>query len=97
MTQSTTKPMTKLARARRAGAFTALLAIIGVTAVMAGVTTAQAADLQATEASSDDAANQQAAGPGYAVAARPGPYASVRHDRRAVTAPAARKDFQDVK
>jgi len=90
-----TQSMTKLGRATRFGAFTAMLAIIGMTAVMAGAKTARAADLQANEASQDDETNRQAAGFGYAVA--PGPYASARRDRRVVTAPAPRKDFQDIK
>ena len=91
-----TQSMTKLARAMRAGAFTAMLTIIGVTAVMASVKTARAWDPQASEATVDDEMNRQAAGRGYAVAPRPGPYASARRDRRIETPPATRKDFQDL-
>jgi hypothetical protein len=90
-----TQSMTKLGRATRAGAFTAMLAIIGVTAVMASVKTARAWDRQASEATVDDEINRQAAGQGYAVAPRPGPYASAHRDRRIETSPAPRKDFQD--
>ncbi len=90
-----TRSMTRLGRATRAGAFTAMLAIIGVTAVMAGVKTARAWDLQASEATVDDEMNRQAAGQAHAVASRPGPYASARRDRRIATPPATRKDFQD--
>ena len=93
MTQSTTK----LGRATRAGAFTAMLAIVGVTAVTAGMTTARAADLQASEASQDDAINRQVLGQDDAVAARPGPYASVHRGRGIETPPATHKDFQDIK
>jgi len=92
-----TQSMTKLGRATRAGAFTAMLAIIGVTAVMAGVKTARAWDPQASEATVDDEMNRQAAGQGYAVAARPGPYASAPQHRRVETPPATRTDFQDIK
>ena len=92
-----TQSMTKLGRATRVGAFTATLAIIGVTAVMASVKTAQAADLQASEATEDDAINRQAAGLGDTVAPLPGPYASARPDRRRETPPTAHKDFQDIK
>jgi hypothetical protein len=93
-----TQSMTKRGRATRAGAFTAMLAIIGVTAVMASAKTARATDLQASEATQDDETNRQATGPGYAVAARPGPYASARRNR-GVAGPSAapRKDFQDIK
>ena len=90
-----TQSMTRLGRATRAGAFTTMLAIIGVTAVMASVKTARAWDRQASEATVDDEVNRQAAGQGQAVAARPGPYASARRDRRSETPPAPRKDFQD--
>ena len=92
-----TQFMTKLGRATRASAFTAMLAIIGVTAVMASVKTARAFDQQASDAAADDEMNRQAAGQGYAVAPRPGPYASARRDRRIETPPATRKDFQDIK
>jgi len=92
-----TQLMTKLGRTTRAGAFTAMLAIIGVTAVLASVKTAQAWDPQANEASQDDETNRQAAGIGYAAAPQPGPYASARRDRRSESRPAARKDFQDIK
>jgi hypothetical protein len=91
-----TQSMTKLGRATRAGAFTAMLAIIGVTAVMASVKTARAWDAQAGEATADDEINRQAAGQGYALAPRPGPYASAR-DRHIETPPATRKGFQDIK
>ena len=89
-----TQSMTRLGRAR---AFTAMLAIIGVTAVMAGAKTARAFDLQASDAAEDDAINRQVAGQDHAVVPQPGPYASARRDRRVVTAPAARRDFQDMK
>jgi hypothetical protein len=92
-----TQSMTKLGRATRAGAFTAMLAIIGVTAVMAGVKTARAWDPQASEATVDDELNRQAAGQGYAVAQRPDPYASALRHRRPDTPAATRKDFQDLK
>jgi hypothetical protein len=95
MTQSMIQSMTKLGRATRAGAFTAMLAIIGVTAVMASVKTARAWDRQASEATLDDEINRQVARQGFTVAARPGPYASASRDRRVETAPAPRKDFQD--
>jgi hypothetical protein len=85
--------MTKLGRATRTGAFTAMLAIIGVTAVMAQ--TAGAWDRQASEDALDDAINRQAAAQGSAVAARPGSYASARRDRRIENPPAAPRDFQD--
>jgi hypothetical protein len=91
-----TQFMTKLGRATRAGAFTAMLAIVGVTAVMAGVKTARAWDRQASEATLDDEMNRQSTGQGYAVAQRPGSYASARRDRRIETPAATRKDFQDV-
>jgi len=91
-----TQSITKFGRATRAGAFTAMLAIIGVTAVMAGVKTARAWDRQASEATVDDEMNRQAAGQGHAVAPRPGPYASVRRDRHMETAAATRKDFQNI-
>ena len=91
MIQSMTKP----GRAMRTGAFTAMLAIIGVTAVMAGANTARAWDQQASEATLDDAMNRQAARPGPAVVPRSGPYASAHSDRRPETPPATRKDFQD--
>ena len=81
--------MTKLGRATRAGAFTAMLTIIGVTAVMASVKTARAWDPQASEATVDDEMNRQAAGQGYVVGPRPGPYASARRDRRIETPLAA--------
>jgi len=90
-----TYSMTRLARAPRAGAFTAMLAIIGVTAVMAGVKTARAWDQQATEATMDDEINRQAAAQGHATAARPGSYASAR-TRRVEIPPATRRDFQDI-
>ncbi len=45
-----TQSMTKLGRATCAGAFTAMLAIIGVIAVMASVKTAGAWDQQAGDA-----------------------------------------------
>ncbi len=90
-----TQSMSKLARATRAGAFTAMLAIIGVTAVMASAKTAWACDQQGSEATVGDAVNRQAAAYGHAVASRPGPYASARRDRRIETPPTARKDFQD--
>jgi hypothetical protein len=91
-----TQSMTKLGRATRAGAFTAMLTIIGVTAVMASVKTARAWDPQASEATVDDEMNRQAAGQGYVVGPRPGPYASARRDRRIETPLGARKDFQDI-
>ena len=91
-----TQSMTKLGRATRAGAFTAMLTIIGVTAVMASVKTARAWDPQASEATVDDEMNRQAAGQGYVVGPRPGPYASARRDRRIETPLAARKDFQHI-
>jgi hypothetical protein len=87
--------MTKLGRATRAGAFTAMLAIIGVTSVMTGVKTARAWDQQASEATVDDEINRQAAGQGRVVVLRSGAYASARRDRRVETPPATRKDFQD--
>ena len=87
--------MTKLGRSTRAGAFTAMLAIIGVTAVMASAKTARAWDQHASEATVDDEMNRQIAGQGYVVAPRPGPYASARRERHVETPPAARKDFQD--
>jgi hypothetical protein len=93
MTQSTTKP----GRATRVGAFAAMLAIIGVTAVMAGVKSARAYDPQASEDAMDDAANRQAAGRGYAVAPRPGSYASTHRDRRIEFPAATPRDFQDIK
>ena len=92
-----TQLMTKLGRATRTGAFTAMLVIIGVTAVMASAKAAQAADLQASEAADDDVTNRQAVGPGYAAAPARGPYANARHDRRSEASPAPRKDFQDIK
>jgi hypothetical protein len=91
------RTMTRLARATRAGAFTAMLAITGLTAVMASVKTARAWDQQANEASQDDAANRQAAGEGLAVAPQPGPYASAHRERPVASLPAAQKDFQDIK
>ena len=91
-----TQFMTKVGRATRTGAFTATLAIIGVTAAMAGVKTARAFDQQASEAAADDEMNRQAAGQGHAIVARLGPYASARRDRRSETPPAARRDFQDI-
>jgi hypothetical protein len=90
-----TQSLTRLARTTRTGAFTAMLAIIGVTAAMAGVKTARAWDQQASEATVDDAMNRQAAGEGHVVARRLGPYASARRDRRVEAPPMARKDFQD--
>jgi hypothetical protein len=87
--------MTKIGRAMRAGTFTAMLAIIGVTAAMASVKTARAFDQQASEATMEDAVNRQVAAQGPVVAARPGPYASARRDRRSEPPPATRKDFQD--
>jgi hypothetical protein len=87
--------MTKLGRATRAGALTAMLAIIGVTAVMASVKTARAWDPQASEATVDDEINRKVAQQGDVAAPRHGPYASARRDRRVDTPPAARKDFQD--
>ena len=92
-----TRSMTKLARATRAGAFTAMLAIIGVTAVMASAKTARAWDRQESDATQDDAINRQAAGQDDVITSRPGPYASAHRDRRNETMPAARKDFQDTK
>jgi hypothetical protein len=92
-----TRSMTKLGRATRAGAFAAMLAIIGVTAVMASVKTARAWDAQAGEAAADDEINRQAAGRGDAVAAQPGSYASARRERRIETPPETRKSFQDLK
>ncbi len=92
-----TQSMTKLGRATRASAFTAMLAIIGVTAVMVSAKTARAWDRQASEASLDDEINRDAAGQGYAVAPRPGPYASARRDRRIEAPTVTRKDFQDIK
>jgi hypothetical protein len=92
-----TQSMTKLGRATRAGAFTAMFAIIGVTAVTASGQTARAWDSQASEATQDDAINRQAAGLGDVVGAPRGPYASGRRDRRSETPPATRKDFQDIK
>jgi hypothetical protein len=89
-----TKSMTKLGRATRA--FTATLAIVGVPAVLASVQTARAFDPQATSAAWDDEINRKAAGQGYAVAARAGPYASARRDRRIETPRATRKDSQDI-
>ena len=89
--------MTKLGRAARAGALTAMLAITGVTAVIAGATSAQAWDRQGGEATEDDATNRQAAGRGATIAARPGPYASARRDRGGNTPSATPKGFQDIK
>jgi hypothetical protein len=90
-----TQSMTKLGRATRAGAFTAMLTIIGVTAVMASVKTARAWDPQASEATVDDEMNRQAARQGHVVAPQPGPYASARRERHVEVPPATRKDFQD--
>ena len=87
-----TQLMTKLARAMGVGALAAMLAIIGMTAVMASVKTARAWDRQASEAGLEDEINRHAAGQGHAVATRPGPYASAR---RIEPPPATRKDFQD--
>ena len=92
-----TRLMTKFGRATRTRAFTAMLAIIGVTAVMASVKTARAFDQQASDATDDAAANWRAAGQGHVVAPRPGGYASAPRDRRVESAPAPRKDFQDIK
>jgi hypothetical protein len=89
--------MTKLARMTRAGAFTAMFAIVGVTAVMASAKTARAWDRQESEATQDDAINRQVAGQDAAVAPRPGPYASVHQGRRIETPAATHKDFQDIK
>ncbi len=58
--------MTKLGRAPRAGAFTAMLAIIGVITVMASVKTARAWDQQASEAALENAASRPADQQGYA-------------------------------
>jgi hypothetical protein len=88
-----TKSMTKLGRATRA--FTAALAIVGVTAVMASVKTARAFDPQASEATVDDEMNRQAAGQHYAVAPPRGSSASARRDRRIETPTAT--NFQDIK
>jgi len=90
-----TQSMTKLGRATRVGAFTAMLTIIGVTAVTASVKTARAWDPQASEATVDDEMNRQAARQGYVVAPQPGPYASARRERRVEAPPATRRDFQD--
>ena len=90
-----TSSMTKLARATRA--FTATLAIVGVSAVLASVQTARAWDRQVGSAGIDDEINRQAAGPAYAVAAPAGPYASARRHGRIETPIAAHKDFQDIK
>lgn len=84
-------------RRRVTRAFTAMLAIIGVTAVMAGAKTARAWDRQASEAALDHEMNGQAAAQGDAVAPRRGPYASAHRDRRSETPPATPKDFQDSK
>ena len=92
-----TQSITKLGGAVRAGAFTAMLATIGLTAVMASAPPARAADLQAGEATQDDAINRQAAGLGDIVAPPPGPYASARRGRRSNPPPAPHKDFQDIK
>ena len=89
--------MMKLGRATRAGAFATMLAIIGMTVVTASAQTARAWDRQASEATEDDATNRQAAGLGYAVAPRSGPYASARRARRIAAPSAPRKDFQDIK
>jgi hypothetical protein len=91
-----TLSITRLGRATRAGSFTAMLAIIGMTAVMTSVKTARAWDPQASEDAMDDEMNRQA-GQGYAVAAQPGRYASARRDRRIETPPATRTDLQNVK
>jgi hypothetical protein len=90
-----TQSMTKLGRATRAGALTAMLAIAGMTAAMASAKTARAWDHQASEATVDDDMNRQVARPGSVTAPRPGPYASARRDRHVELSPAARKDFQD--
>jgi hypothetical protein len=87
--------MTRLGRATRAGAFTSMLAIIGVAAVTASATPARAWDRQASDATEDDAINRQSAGLGDAVAVRPGPYARARRDRRDMTSLATRKGGQD--
>jgi hypothetical protein len=92
-----TQSITQLSRAIRAGAFTAMLATIGVTAVMASAQPARASELQAGEAAQDDAINRQATGLGDIVTPRLGPYASARRDRRDEAAAAPRKDFQDIK
>ncbi len=88
--------MTKLGRAPRAGAFTAMLAIIGVITVMASVKTARAWDQQASEAALENAASRPADRQGYADALRPRAYASARRDRRNPIPTVTRRDFQDI-
>ena len=96
MTSSkTTNTMTTLARATRA--FTATLAIVGVSAVLASVQPARAADRQVGSAGLDDEINRQVAGPAYAVAAPAGPFASAHQYHRIEASKAAHKDFQDIK
>jgi hypothetical protein len=91
MTQSTiSRSMTKLGRATRAGAFTAMLALTGPTAAMAS-----AWDQQQTEAGQDNEFNHQTVGRGYALAPQHGPYASAHRGRAIATPPAPRKHFQD--
>ena len=92
-----TKSMTKPGRATRAGAFPAMLAIVGMIGVMASVKTARAFDRQDSPDAVENEMNRQAAAQGYAVAPRPGPYASAHRDRRVEIPPATRKDPQDVK
>ena len=95
MTQSTiTRSMTEVGRATRAGAFTAMLAIIGLIAVTASVKTARAADQQQTEAGQDNEFNWKAAGPAYALAPQPGAYASAHRDRAIA---ARHKSFREYK
>jgi hypothetical protein len=91
-----TKSLTKVGHAIRAGTFTAILAMIGVTAVTASAETV-AWDQQASEATLDDTINRQAAGAGYAVAPQAGPYASAPRGRRIEAPAVTRKDFQDIK
>jgi hypothetical protein len=88
--------MTKLGRAPRAGAFTAILAIIGMTAVMASVQTAKAWDQQASEAALENAASRPADGQAYADALRPRADASAHRDRRNAAPTVTRRDFQDI-
>jgi hypothetical protein len=92
-----TQSLTKVGGAIRAGIFTAMFAMTGMTAVTASAQIALAWDQQASEATVDDTINRQAAGLGYAVAPQPGPYASAPRGRRIEAPAVARKDFQDIK
>jgi hypothetical protein len=91
MTQSPISwSMTKLGSAMRVAAFTAMLALSGLTAAMAS-----AWDQQQTEAGQDNEFNHQTVGQGYALAPQHDPYASAHRGRAIATPPAPRKYIQE--